>query len=288
LDINDSISDAIPEFPDLDDHEIPEILPLMAVRDVVVFNYMIIPLFVGRPSSIAAVNEALTKDKMLMLGTQKDATIDEPTPEDVYDVGMVCMIMRTLKLPDGRLKVLVQAMNKARIEHYEQTEPFFMVKAELIHDEDISEISVETEALMRTVREQTEKILSLKGIMSSDLMVILNNIEEPGRLADLVVSNLHLKTTESQSVLELSHPIERLRKVSDFLNKELEVSAVQAKIQSEAKEEMGRTQREYYLREQLQALKKELGDIDDRSLELEELQKTGQKKDAARGQKRSA
>jgi len=278
LDINDSISDAIPEFPDLDDHEIPEILPLMAVRDVVVFNYMIIPLFVGRPSSIAAVNEALTKDKMLMLGTQKDATIDEPTPEDVYDVGMVCMIMRTLKLPDGRLKVLVQAMNKARIEHYEQTEPFFMVKAELIHDEDISEISVETEALMRTVREQTEKILSLKGIMSSDLMVILNNIEEPGRLADLVVSNLHLKTTESQSVLELSHPIERLRKVSDFLNKELEVSAVQAKIQSEAKEEMGRTQREYYLREQLQALKKELGDIDDRSLELEELQKKLAKK----------
>ncbi|MEN8134929.1 MAG: endopeptidase La [Thermodesulfobacteriota bacterium] len=244
----------------------------MAVRDVVVFNYMIIPLFVGRPTSIAAVNEALTKDKILMLGTQRDATTDDPEPDDVYDVGMVCMIMRTLKLPDGRLKVLVQAMNKAKITHYEQTDPFFMVKVDLLNDEEISEISVETEALMRTVREQTEKILSLKGIMSSDLMVILNNIEEPGRLADLVVSNLNLKTTESQSVLELCHPIERLRKVSDFLNKELEVSAVQAKIQSEAKEEMGKTQREYYLREQLQALKKELGDIDDRSLEMEELQ----------------
>jgi ATP-dependent Lon protease len=239
---------------------------------------MIIPLFVGRPSSIAAVNEALTKDKMMMLGTQKDATTDDPDPEDVYDVGMACMIMRTLKLPDGRLKVLVQAMNKARITSYEQTDPFFMVKVELLHDEEIGEISVETEALMRTVREQTEKILSLKGIMSSDLMVILNNIEEPGRLADLVVSNLHLKTSESQSVLEICQPIERLRKVSDFLNKELEVSVVQAKIQSEAKEEMGKTQREYYLREQLQALKKELGDIDDRSLEIEELQKKLAKK----------
>ncbi|MFN2364865.1 MAG: endopeptidase La [Desulfurivibrionaceae bacterium] len=271
MDINDSISDAIPEFPDLDDHEIPEVLPMMAVRDVVVFNYMIIPLFVGRPSSISAVNEALTKDKMLMLGTQKDATIDEPGPDDVYEVGMVCMIMRTLKLPDGRLKVLVQAMNKARIERFEQTEPFFIVKADLLQDEEIGEITVETEALMRTVREQTEKILALKGIMSSDLMVILNNIEEPGRLADLVVSNLHLKTAESQSVLEISQPVERLRKVSDFLNKELEVSAVQAKIQSEAKEEMGKTQREYYLREQLHALKKELGEIDERALELEDL-----------------
>ncbi|MCA1764774.1 MAG: endopeptidase La, partial [Desulfobulbaceae bacterium] len=265
------MSDAIPEFPDLDDHEIPEVLPMMAVRDVVVFNYMIIPLFVGRPSSISAVNEALTKDKMLMLGTQKDATIDEPGPDDVYEVGMVCMIMRTLKLPDGRLKVLVQAMNKARIERFEQTEPFFIVKADLLQDEEIGEITVETEALMRTVREQTEKILALKGIMSSDLMVILNNIEEPGRLADLVVSNLHLKTAESQSVLEISQPVERLRKVSDFLNKELEVSAVQAKIQSEAKEEMGKTQREYYLREQLHALKKELGEIDERALELEDL-----------------
>jgi len=273
LDINDSISDAIPEFPDLDDHEIPEVLPMMAVRDVVVFNYMIIPLFVGRPSSISAVNEALTKDKMLMLGTQKDATIDEPGPDDVYEVGMVCMIMRTLKLPDGRLKVLVQAMNKARIERFEQTEPFFIVKADLLQDEEIGEITVETEALMRTVREQTEKILALKGIMSSDLMVILNNIEEPGRLADLVVSNLHLKTAESQSVLEISQPVERLRKVSDFLNKELEVSAVQAKIQSEAKEEMGKTQREYYLREQLHALKKELGEIDERALELDDLKK---------------
>jgi ATP-dependent Lon protease len=271
MDINDTIQDGIPEFPDLGEHTIPQTLPMMAVRDVVIFNYMIIPLFVGRPNSVGAVNEALTKDKMIMLVAQKDATVDDPGPDDIHQVGMVCMIMRTLKLPDGRLKVLVQAVGKARILEFQQSEPYFLVNIETMPDEEIGEITVETEALMRTVREQTEKILSLKGIMSSDLMVILNNIEEPGRLADLVVSNLNLKTSESQSVLELTHPVLRLKKVSEYLNKELEVSAVQAKIQSEAKEEMGKTQREYFLREQLQALKKELGDIDERSQEIDEL-----------------
>ena len=278
MDFSDSLTSGMNDFSSIDEKEIPETLPMMAVRDVVIFNYMIIPLFVGRPASVAAVNEALTKDKMILMVTQKDATTDDPGIEDIYDIGMVCMIMRTLKMPDGRLKVLVQAVSKARIDKIVQEDPFFVAQIEVIQDMELEEISVETEALMRTVREQTEKILSLKGIMSSDLMVILNNIEEPGRLADLVVSNLQLKTTESQSVLEIADPVARLRKVSEYLNKELEVSTVQAKIQSEAKEEMGRTQREYFLREQLQALKKELGDIDERSQEIEELREKLTKK----------
>lgn len=271
MDIDDSMTAEMSDFHDPEGQDIPEELPVMAVRDVVVFNYMIIPLFVGRPASVGAVNEAMAKDKLLMLVTQQDAAIDEPGPEDIYKVGMVCMIMRTLKLPDGRLKVLVQALNKAEIEEITQEDPFYLAKIKVVQDEDVEEVSVEVEALMRNVREQTEKILSLKGIMSSDLMVILNNVEEPGRLADLVVSNLHLKVSESQSVLETFDPAERLKKVAEFLQKELEVSTMQAKIQTEAKEEMGRTQREYYLREQLQALKKELGDIDDKSQEIEEL-----------------
>lgn len=271
MDIDDSMTAEMSDFHDPEGQDIPEELPVMAVRDVVVFNYMIIPLFVGRPASVGAVNEAMAKDKLLMLVTQQDPAIDEPGPDDIYKVGMVCMIMRTLKLPDGRLKVLVQALNKAEIEEITQEDPFYLAKIKVVQDEDFEEVSVEVEALMRNVREQTEKILSLKGIMSSDLMVILNNVEEPGRLADLVVSNLHLKVSESQSVLETFDPAERLKKVADFLQKELEVSTMQAKIQTEAKEEMGRTQREYYLREQLQALKKELGDIDDKSQEIEEL-----------------
>ena len=269
---NDTLSSGMGDFPDNEEHNIPEELPMMAVRDVVVFNYMILPLFVGRATSVSAVNDALTKDKFLMLVTQKDAAVDDPGPEDIFDVGMVCLIMRTLKLPDGRLKVLVQAINKAKITEITQQDPHFLAKIEVVEDEKVKEISVEIEALMRNVVDHTEKILSLKGIMSSDLMVILNNIEDPGRLADLVVSNLQLKTPESQSILETFDPEDRLKKVAEYLAKELEVSTMQAKIQSEAKEEMSRTQREYYLREQIQALKKELGDTDERTAELEELQ----------------
>ncbi|PID74578.1 MAG: endopeptidase La [Deltaproteobacteria bacterium] len=261
------------DFSSNDDLEIPEVLPMMAVRDVVVFNYMIIPLFVGRNSSVDAVTEALESNKLLMLVTQKDATVDNPGQDDLYRVGMVCMIMRTLKLPDGRLKVLVQAMSKARIKSFVQDEPSYRVAVEVIEDMAVPEITVEIEAGMRAVREQTEKIMSLRGVLSADLMMIINNIEDPGRLADLVGSNLKLKIAESQNILQETDPVKRLKLVSSLLNKELEVSTVQAKIQNDAKEEMSKSQREYFLREQLQALQKELGDTDDRTQELDELER---------------
>ncbi len=270
------------------DMEIPESLPMMAVRDVVVFNYMIIPLFVGRPGSIEAVNDAMSGDKLLMLVTQKDAAKDEPEPDDIYEVGMVSMIMRTLKLPDGRLKVLVQALSKAKIRQYEQTTPHYRVAIDLVPEQETEKITVEVEALMRTVREQTEKIMSLRGILSADLMMIINNIEEPGRLADLVGSNLRLKIAESQQILETVDPLQRLKLVADLLNKELEVSTVQAKIQSDAKEEMSRSQREYFLREQMQALKRELGDEDAYSQEIEELKKSLKKKKMPKYAKKEA
>jgi ATP-dependent Lon protease len=273
VEFNDSLSIGMDDFSSNEDVEIPDELPMMAVRDVVVFNYMIIPLFVGRPGSIEAVNEALNSNKLLMLVTQRDATKDNPSTDELYDVGMVCMIMRTLKLPDGRLKVLVQAMSKARIVTYHRTEPSYQVSIEVVEDEDPGEISVEVEALMRTVREQTEKIMSLRGILSADLMMIINNIEDPGRLADLIGSNLRLKIIESQAILEEVSPIGRLRLVNTLLSKELEVSTVQAKIQNEAKEEMSKSQREYILREQLHALQKELGDTDERTQEIEDLER---------------
>jgi ATP-dependent Lon protease len=269
---DDSIHANLDDFAERQDIDIPEELPLMAVRDVVVFNSMIIPLFVGRSSSVAAVNEALAQDKLLVLLTQKDSTQEDPEAKDLYEVGMVSMIMRTLKLPDGRLKVLVQALTKAKIKEFMQKDPFFKVRLEVVEEQEVSEVTVKVEALMRTVREQTEKIMSLRGILSSDLMMIMNNIEEPGRLADLVASNLRLKIPEAQAILESFDPMEKLELVAEYLNKELEVSTMQAKIQTEAKEEMTKSQREYYLREQLQALKKELGDVDDRAQEIEELQ----------------
>ena len=288
MDINDTLSIGMDDFSDNEDIDIPERLPMMAVRDVVIFNYMIIPLFVGRPGSIEAVNEAMANDKLLMLVTQKDATQDDPAVEDLYDVGMVCMVMRTLKLPDGRLKVLVQAMSKAQIKEYTRIEPSYLVEVEILEDEEVGEITVEVEAMMRTVREQTEKIMSLRGILSADLMMIINNIEDPGRLADLVGSNLRLKIGESQAILEEITPVKRLELVANLLAKELEVSTVQAKIQNDAKEEMSKSQREYFLREQLHALQKELGDTDDRSLELEELHKKLKKKKMAKKVKKEA
>ena len=259
------------DFPDPKDLIIPDELPLMAVRDVVVFNYMIVPLFVGRSSSIEAVNTALAKDKFLFLLTQKDSNLDEPGPEDLYRVGMVTHVMRSLKLPDGRLKILVQALARARLKEVVQQEPHYTAQIEVLPEEEPKEITVDIEALMRNVREHIEKMLSIKGILSADLMGILNNIEEPGRLADLVVSNLRLKISEAQLVLETVNSVERLKRVAEFLHKELEVSTVQAKIQYEAKEEINRSQREYFLREQLQALRRELGDLDERSQEIEEL-----------------
>lgn len=273
MEFNDSLSISMDDFSTNEDIEIPEVLPMMAVRDVVVFNYMIIPLFVGRPGSVEAVNEAMKGDKLLMLVTQKDATKDNPTEEDLYDIGMVCMVMRTLKLPDGRLKVLVQAMNKARVSEYVRTDPSYQVKVEVLEDYDTPDITVEVEATMRTVREQTEKIMSLRGILSADLMMIINNIEEPGRLADLVGSNLRLKVSESQAILEETDQVKRLQLVNELLSRELAVSTVQAKIQNDAKEEMSRSQREYFLREQIHALQKELGDTDERVQELDDLEK---------------
>jgi ATP-dependent Lon protease len=271
VEFNDSLAMGMDDFTDHEDMVIPDELPMMAVRDVVVFNYMIIPLFVGRPTSVEAVNAALEGDKLLMLLTQKDATADDPEPKDLYDVGMVCMVMRTLKLPDGRLKVLVQAVSKAKVKKYTQTDPFYQVKIKALPEVESESSDVATEALMRTVREQTEKIMSLRGILSADLMMIINNIEDPGRLADLVGSNLRLKIPESQAILEENDPKKRLQLVNDLLTKELEVSTVQAKIQSDAKEEMSKSQREYYLREQLHALQKELGDGDERGQEIDDL-----------------
>ncbi len=289
VEFDDTLSNSMDDFGESPkDLEIPESVPMMAVRDVVVFNYMIIPLFVGRPGSVEAVNEAVNGNKLLMLVTQKDASKDVPEPDDLYKVGMVSMIMRTLKLPDGRLKVLVQALSKAEIKNVLQKEPFYQVEIDLVEEPEVEEITVETEALMRTVREQTEKIMSLRGILSSDLMMIINNIEEPGRLADLVGSNLRLKISESQKILETTDPISRLKLVADLLNKELEVSTVQAKIQSDAKEEMSKTQREYFLREQMQALKRELGDEDSYSQEIEELQASLKKKKMPKYAKKEA
>jgi ATP-dependent Lon protease len=225
---------------------------------------------VGREGSLQAVNKALSSHKMIFLATQKRAGDEDPAEDDIYRVGTVAMIMRTLKLPDGRVKILVQGLAKGIIREFLREGAGYNVRIVKIEEPQPSELTVEMEALMRSVKENSEKILNLKGIASPDVLAILESIEEPGRLADLVASNLKLKVEEAQQILETFDPLERLRKVNELLTKELEVSTVQARIQSQAKEEMSKTQREYFLREQLRAIKNELGEIDERAEEINE------------------
>ena len=251
---------------------IPEILPLLPVRDVVVYPFMIIPLFVGREMSVKAVDNALAGDRMILLATQHDIGDEDPTPDKIYEVGTVAMIMRMLKLPDGRVKVLVQGLAKARITEYISDKPFYTVRTERQVDHLLLDVSLETEALLRTVREQLAKVIELGKQVSPEVLVILENIQDPGSMADLIASNMGLKVPDAQLLLEINDPIVRLTKVNEFLSREVELLSVQAKIQNAAREEMGKNQKEYYLREQMKAIQQELGDGGEKE-ELVEIRK---------------
>lgn len=253
--------------------EVAENLPMLPVRDIVVFPFMILPLFVGRESSIKAVEESLaSKDRLIFLVSQKDTRDEFPSPEGIYKMGTVAMIMRMRKLPDGRIKILAQGLTKAKIKDYDQTEPFFQVNIEKIDEAVIStEERVEAEALMRNVRENLEKVISLGRVLSPDILMVLDDITDPGRLADLVASNLGLKMEEGQGLLEKTNALDRIRTVNEILVRELEVLAMQAKIRSQAKDEMNKSQKEYFLREQIRAIKSELGDGESKQEEFSDL-----------------
>lgn len=253
--------------------EIPDTLPVLPVRDIVVFPYMILPLFVGREMSIKAIEYSLSSNRMVLLLTQKDLNIENPTPEDLFSVGTVALVMRMLKLPDGRVKVLVQGLSKARALNYSQTEPFFKALVEKIEDKKHEKLTIEDEALVRNVKGQLEKAVSLGKSILPDIMGVVENIEDPGRVADLVASNIGLKTEQSQEMLEITDPIQRLKRIGEIMSREIELLTVQQKIQSEARGEIDKTQREYFLREQLKAIQKELGDIDERAEEIKEFRR---------------
>ncbi len=255
------------------DIEIPDFLPVLPVRDIVIFPYMILPLFVGRDMSIKAIDKALAGDRMVLLVTQKDLDVENPTVEDLYRIGTVGVVMRMLKLPDGRVKILVQGLSKAKVLKFDDQESYFTAEIEKLEDKKPDEVTIELEAQMRNVKEQLDKAVSLGKTILPDVMVVIENLEEPGRLADLVTSNLDLKTDLAQEILEIEEPTERLKKVNDILNHEIELLIVQQRIQSEAKGEIDKTQREYFLREQLKAIQKELGDFDERSEEVNEFRK---------------
>ncbi len=252
--------------------EIPDVLPLLAIRDIVIYPYMMLPLFVGRDMSIRAVDESLARDRLIFLVSQKNSAEDNPKPSEINRVGTVASIMRMLKLADGRVKILVQGLSKGEIESYTRERPFFEVKIRKALEPSRQEIPVEVEALMRNVKEKIEQILNLKNL-PPEIVMVTDNITDPGVLADLVASNLRLKIEQSQGVLEIFDSVDRLKKVNDLLTHELELSTMQARIQNQAKDEMTKTQRDYFLREQLKQIQQELGEADERTEEINELRK---------------
>lgn len=252
--------------------EIPATLPMLPVRDIVVFPYMILPLFVGRESSIRSVEEALAKNRLIFLASQKEITEENPTSDSIYTTGTIAMIMRMRKLSDGRVKILIQGVAKGRIKNYTKSNPSFEVAVEKIEELKDQHSPVEYEALTRTAKEQIEKVIALGRVLPPDILLVLDDVTDPGRLADLIASNLGIKVADAQRVLETQDHKERLKLVNEILAAELEVISMQQKIRTQAKDEMSKSQREYFLREQMRAIKNELGEgQDSKSEEMDEL-----------------
>ncbi len=248
---------------------LPELLPVLALKDVVVFPYIIVPLSVGREKSILAVDQALAEGRLIMLVTQRDGSQEDPGEQDLHRIGTAAMIMRMLKLPDGRIRVLVQGLCRARLEHLSQTEPLLKGRISQIDESPIEDKTLELEALVRTVKQSLDTVANLGKAISAEVMIIAANLEDPGRLADLAAGNLELRSKDAQDILETLAPAERLKKVSGLLLRETQLLQMQQEISLQARGEMDRGQREYFLRQQLKAIQEELGDADELDEEVE-------------------
>jgi ATP-dependent Lon protease len=258
---------SVPEIPE-DQLKIPRELPVLPLRDIVVYPFIIVPLSVSRERSIKAVDRALGENRMILLLSQKDSQVEEPGEEDLFNVGTVGVIMRMLKLPDGRIRVLVQGVCRAKLDEFVPNAPCLTARITRVVEPPSRE-SLEGEALMRNVKKQLERSASLGKAISSEVMVIAGNLEDPGRLADLVASNLDLKIDEAQTVLKVFDPAARLKKVNELLNREIELLNMQQEINTHAREEIDKSQREYFLRQQLKAIQNELGEGNDLAEEVE-------------------
>ena len=244
------------------------ILPLLPLRGVIVFPNMVMHLDVGRERSVNALEQAMMEDNKILLVSQKEARIDEPAPEDLYTMGTIAQIKQLLKLPGGTIRVLVEGLARARINKYLSNDPFFKVEVEEI--EEVEKKSVEVEALMRSVIYQFEQYIKLSKKIPPDTLVTVTSLEEPGRMADLIASNLMLKIQQKQEILEATTPLKRLEKLSEILAHEMEILEIERKINLRVRKQMEKTQKEYYLREQMKAIQKELGEKDERMAEADE------------------
>jgi len=263
-------------FNNEDGKEQVETLPLLPLRDVVIFPYMVAPLFVGREKSIRALEEAMKTNKEIFLVAQKDAKTNDPTEKDIYDIGTIGTIVQMLRLPDGTVKVLVEGKNRACVKKYLPNKSYIMVEVENIPERD--DIGVETEAIIRTLVTAFENYVKLNKKIPSEVLVTVSSIEEPGRLSDTVSSHLSFKLEDKQEILETINPTERLEKLYEKIQSEVEIMQIEKKIRGRVKKQMEKAQKEYYLTEQMRAIQKELGEKDDLKSEIQEFEDKLKKK----------
>lgn len=243
-------------------------LPLLPLRGILVFPYMVIHLDVGREKSVKAIEEAMIQDRMIFLATQKEAQTDEPSEEDIYNIGTIAEVKQLLKLPGGTIRVLVEGLSRARILAYKENDPFFRVDVEECPETE--QITTEIEALMRNLVHQFEQYVKMSKRIPPETVVTVVNLEEPGRLSDIVAAHLVLKIEDKQRVLEAVNVKNRLEILGEILAKEMEILELERKINLRVRKQMEKTQKEYYLREQMKAIQKELGEKDERVAEGEE------------------
>ncbi|MBM4087661.1 MAG: AAA family ATPase, partial [Planctomycetes bacterium] len=255
--------------PSVEAAQLPKALPVLPIKDFVVFPGMILPVIVAKDRDIKLVDHVLVKDRLLVLAVQKDPQLEVPRPSDLFLFGVAAVVMKMLKFPDNTTRILVQGIARIELTKFTQTEPFLM--AEFQKREETSTPGMELEALFKNAQNLFQKLVGLAPNMPDELKVIAMNIKDPGRLADMICANLNVSIVERQKVLEALDIKTRLERVLGLLTREVEVLELSGKIQSQVQSQMGKTQREYYLREQLKAIQKELGEGDEQSAEIEEL-----------------
>ena len=274
---SDAPGDDYPDNPDhSDDNEAGDIprdgrLPVLPLRDVVVYPYMVIPLFVGRKKSITALDAAMSRDKKIMLAAQKSADIDEPTDADIHRVGTIATILQLLKLPDGTIKVLVEGSERALIQGVVESDGYFQVDYLIPDAEEEQPDPMEMEVLTRKVTNMFDQYVKLNKKVPAEILTSLSGIDDPDRLADTIAAHMSLRLPEKQAILELFNPNERIEHLLNIMESELDLLQVEKRIRGRVKQQMEKSQREYYLNEQMKAIQKELGEMDDVPNELEEL-----------------
>lgn len=250
--------------------DVPTELPVLPLRDLVIYPFMIVPLFVSRDFSKKAIEEAYAKERMILVVAQRDAEVEEPTGKDLYRVGTVAIVMRRITLHDGRIRIMIQGILRAQVKDFLNRKGYLSARIKPIPEMTVTKKSVQVEALMRNVKDLIERSVALGKQVSAEALSIISNLDDPGRLADFSASNLDLRVQDSQLILEEFDPIERLKKVNEFLSKEIEILTVQQDINTQARADIDCSQREYFLRQQLKAIQAELGEGNELHEEIEQ------------------